>query len=312
MSKVSTKRIHVARGTYLEIGVACRPTVVSEWDWNRLGSINDYIIDHVSYDHDRANSPDLDGVQPPRTTRDKAMGVCMDYTAMFERLARKHGYRVRSVTSETLCHAWNEVFLARRWWIVDVTWNDADATRAGQPIPRSIRDDPDFRRRYFLTTVEDEEHLVRLGLLHSTHRVRDPKPVDYEATLEARALIDRITPLVEEQNAMIRRQALIIARHNQVVGQYNRAVAGLNSQATAAAQESYAARLAELRTMLDALDSQITRLSSVIDERHGQVSELYDTYKRLEARYPLAVSYSMSQRQRPSVTPIRSGVIDLQ
>lgn len=53
--------------------------------------------------------------------------VCMGYSMAFEFLMNLSGIQTLVVTSET--HAWNQVFLGGRWYLVDVTWDDNDDGR---------------------------------------------------------------------------------------------------------------------------------------------------------------------------------------
>jgi len=204
-STVQSKRLNVSATTFITVPVAHVPTGVTTADWERLSRINDEIIDRVHYDYARSRSPMQDGVQSPDVTLKRGLGVCMDYSALFEQMARQAGYTVRSVHSESIDHAWNQVLLGGLWRIVDVTWNGGGSFRNGRIVPDRIRRDPDYRRRYFLITIDHEIRLARLGLLQNSHQCGDAKPINYEKTLEARDLISRIGHLVDQRNALVRR-----------------------------------------------------------------------------------------------------------
>jgi len=202
----AAKSLLVGGLAYMTLPVARVPAGIASADWDRIARINDEILDHVSYDYSRANSPKSGGVQPPDVTWRRGLGVCMDYAALFEQRARNAGYTVRSMHSDTLAHAWNQIMLGGLWWIVDVTWNGGDVFASGQPIPSRVRIDPDFRRRYLLTTVDNELDLCRRGLLPHTHQCPDARPIDYEKTLEAMGVINQINPLIAQRNSLVSRR----------------------------------------------------------------------------------------------------------
>ena len=205
---------------FITVAMAQRPDSVGWFEWQDLSWINDYIIDRVSYDHERARN--LVAYQSPEATLRRGLGVCMDYAALFEFLGRRSGYTVRSMHSDGLNHAWNEVFLGGHWWIVDVTWNDGEIFTDGTAVPVAMRSDPDFRKRYFLTTVIQEERLLKQGLLQRTHRASDAEPVDYEKTIEAAALIremdSQLRPLYARFRALAEAHPLAINLRADVAG----------------------------------------------------------------------------------------------
>lgn len=162
--------------SYYEVPISRRPEQIAQVDWDRICGINDFIIDHVRYDHARRRFTKVSlarGIQEPQRTLDRGRGICADYARLFEHLASEDGYDVRVARSSTLNHAWNVVRLAGRWWVVDVTWNDGDHELRGSRVPTELGSDPDFRRRYLLTTLERERLLLRHGLLSGTHTAHD-------------------------------------------------------------------------------------------------------------------------------------------
>lgn len=68
----------------------------------------------------------------------------MDFAALFEAAAREKGYTVRSIISTELNHAWNEVKLSGKWWIVDTAWN----TPGEHSKKESLRFDEDILHRF--------------------------------------------------------------------------------------------------------------------------------------------------------------------
>jgi len=223
-----SKRIPIGTFRYVEVPLVVRPSVIPQADWDRLSQINNYIIDHVSYDRERASgrvATNESGVQAPVVTLRRGKGVCMDYAALFEAYARKYGYTTASVRSDTLNHSWNRVRVAEQWWIVDVTWNDGEILSSGEPVPEVVRRDADFRKMYFLTTLEEERQRCELELIHWTHDVPDATPVDYEKTLEATAIVDRISVLLRQGSAGNTRQITdLYAQYQRLAEDYPLAI----------------------------------------------------------------------------------------
>ncbi len=200
------KRVFVGPLEYVPVPVARRPSQIAQADWDRMSQINNYIIDHVAYDWQRSQQagPARERrVQPPAVTLQRGLGVCMDYAALFEAYARQYGYTARSVSSASLNHAWNQVRLTGEWWIVDTTWNAGGIATDGRPIPASVRADPDFRKQYFLTTVDQEIRRMRRGLVQHTHDVPDAAELDYQKTIEATVIIDKLDAIVTRRNKTI-------------------------------------------------------------------------------------------------------------
>jgi len=291
----TTKRLAVGSGYYIEVPIACRPGVIAQNDWDRLSRINNYIIDHVSYDHSRSRAVVTGGVQSPDITLKRGLGVCMDYSALFESLARQAGFSVRSMHSESMNHAWNMVLLANQWWIVDVTWNGSDMFSSGKRIPANVKDDPDFRKEYFLVKPESELALFKQGVLSNTHAVSDAQPVDYEKTLEATAIVDQLSPLLDQRHSVVQRQKKIVARHNDLVDAYNNIVDVFNRQRTAQDQVPYKSQLDKLKVEKAESGTAVRKVKAEIDSLDTKIDALYSQFRRLDAAYPLAISYSISK-----------------
>ena len=293
MTAPASKRVFTGERTYVDVPVAVRPSFVSTTAWAELSAINDHIIDRVTYDHKRAqdNEP---GLRAPHETLALGRGVCRDYAALFEHLARSRGYDVISHRSDHLDHAWNAVRLSGAWLIVDVTWNDGEIFSDGRPIPQVLRGDADYRRRYLLTTVEREHELKRHGLLRSTHHASDVEPVDYARTIEATAIVDRISPLVERKNALTRPFNDLVRRHKDVVDDYNRLVRDFNAKRTAAEQAPLRPMLDDLKARIEKVQAAITHAKTDIDGVDRQIDDLYRTFRQLDAQHPLGIHYRLT------------------
>lgn len=195
-----TKLLHLGSSRALAVPVADRPSAVSQSDWETVCRVNDAIVKRVRYDHDGARSTNFRTLQTPQETLARGWGICMDYATLFEVSARRVNLKTKSVISDSMNHAWNMVCLGGEWWNVDVTWNAGGVLAGGSPIPESVRTDPDFRRRYLLTTPDSEGELFALGLISQTHIVEDVRDIDFTRTLRALKLITRIETLLGDES----------------------------------------------------------------------------------------------------------------
>lgn len=195
-----TKLLHLDGFRALAVPVADRPSRVRQSDWETLCRVNDAIVKRVRYDHDGARSTSPRTLQTPQETLARGLGICMDYATLFEVSARRVNLKAKSIISDSMNHAWNMVCLGGEWWNVDVTWNASDVLAGGALIPESVRTDPDFRRRYLLTTPDLESELLALGLISQTHMVDDVRDIDFTRTLRALALITRIEALLGDES----------------------------------------------------------------------------------------------------------------
>ncbi|CCH74754.1 hypothetical protein BN11_4780002 [Nostocoides australiense Ben110] len=191
-----TKLLRLDGSRVLTVPVADRPRRVSQSDWETVCRVNDAIVKRVRYDRDRARSANSRTLQTPQVTLARGLGICTDYATLFEVSARRVNIKAKSVISDSMNHAWNMVCLGGEWWNVDVTWNAGGVFADGSPMLEPARADPDFRRRYLLTTSDSERELFALGLISQTHMVEDIRDIDFTRTLRALALIAHIEALL--------------------------------------------------------------------------------------------------------------------
>ena len=293
------KRVYTSnKARFFVVPIAYRHAEIPERDWRALALINDKIIDRVSYDRARAASSKTDGppVQSPDETWRRRRGVCRDYAALFEHLARKAGYETRSITSTTLNHAWNEVRLRGRWWTVDVTWNDGEILRNGRAVPEVLRSDPDHRRRYFLISLDRERSLHSAGHLRSTHDASDARVVDYQRTLEAGPMIERLKRLLDQTNDLLMKRRSLTDEHNALVNKINQTVKEHNAQATRVDQAPYARRLQTLRSALAPIAAQRQEIKETHDRLRAELDRQHKQFQHFAAIYPLAISFTIREK----------------
>ena len=51
-------------------------------------------------------------------------GVCQAYTLLYDELLLRVGIKTSAVSSDSINHIWNQVYLGGKWYHVDVTWDD--------------------------------------------------------------------------------------------------------------------------------------------------------------------------------------------
>lgn len=123
-------------------------------DRQKVEAINQYLIDHVSYDHPayESNKKYKDVISNQASSEEdeeKALeerkkfdssytivgpllegkGVCAAYAKTFQALAQEAGLEsmyVKGMVDITELHAWNFVKVDGEWLVIDCTWNDTD------------------------------------------------------------------------------------------------------------------------------------------------------------------------------------------
>ena len=104
-------------------------------DVEKIRAIHDYIVANTVYDRDsmtlsQRKKQDALTVLGTRYRVDSQyanghfLAVCEGYANTFAALARAAGFQVRYVSSTSMNHGWNNIYLDGAWWFVDVTWND--------------------------------------------------------------------------------------------------------------------------------------------------------------------------------------------
>jgi hypothetical protein len=215
----------------------------------------------------------------------------MDFAALFEHLASKEGFEVRSVRSARLNHAWNTVQIGGQWWIVDVTWNSGARLENGRHLPSSVTNDPDFRKRYLLTTVTQERELAARGLLASTHDTPDAADVDYARTLEATGLVERVEALIAERAAAIASHREVVQEHSDLLTEARAVQDELNDPKATARRALNTAKQRVIRERLDDAATRAEQFRSTSSDLGDTIEVLVDRLRRLSATHPLAIRF---------------------
>lgn len=98
--------------------------IKSEYD--RIAFIHDYIAENTVYGHTYASSDGLGFEHYAYGALVEGVAVCQGYSAAFTYLCRKSGIECINVygISKGEYHSWNKVLCDKKWYNVDVTWDD--------------------------------------------------------------------------------------------------------------------------------------------------------------------------------------------
>ena len=97
-------------------------------DYDKVQAIYDYICTHVSYDNVRLRD---DNYKLKYTAYDALINgtaVCQGYAVSLYRLCLEAGVDARIVTSASMGHAWNIVRAGSRYYYLDATWDEKNAS----------------------------------------------------------------------------------------------------------------------------------------------------------------------------------------
>lgn len=108
-------------------------------DLERIRHIYQYVIENISYDHEKADAVKDSFVLPdPDETLSSKKGICFDYASLLATMLRVQHIPTRLITGYTDIeyHAWVEIYLAGEGWInpkvyfEKETWSRMDPTFA--------------------------------------------------------------------------------------------------------------------------------------------------------------------------------------
>lgn len=94
--------------------------------YSKIKYIHDYIIKKTDYDVDASTGNNIYGALV------KGKAKCDGYSHAFQYICEKAGIRAVTVFGETVdsgkdeYHAWNKVYYKKKWYNIDVTWDDPD------------------------------------------------------------------------------------------------------------------------------------------------------------------------------------------
>lgn len=109
----------------------------------RIATLYHYVVDHVSYDEDKAvKVKDIYVLPIVDETLDQGKGICFDYAALLTSMLRSQQIPTRLVTGNTTIeyHAWVEVYIEGKGWITpdvlldEKKWSRMDPTFASSGV----------------------------------------------------------------------------------------------------------------------------------------------------------------------------------
>lgn len=112
--------------------------VNAKTDVEKLQAVYGWIIDHVTYDTQKASTVKAGYLPNVDDTVDTQKGICFDYASLLAAMLRSQGVPTKlvigTVSPKDLNHAWNEVYLEGKGWVTVKTyfegsaWERMDAT----------------------------------------------------------------------------------------------------------------------------------------------------------------------------------------
>lgn len=119
-----------------------------ESDWEKVLAIHQYLIEHITYDYDKAATVTYGYLPDNAATLENGNGICYDYSSLMASMLRSLEIPTKLVMgkskAKSVYHAWNEVYDAERdqWVLIDSTY-DASLYQHGYAVELE-RDQADY------------------------------------------------------------------------------------------------------------------------------------------------------------------------
>lgn len=100
-----------------------------ENDWEKVQAIHQFIIEHITYDYDKAATVSYGYLPDNAATLEKGNGICYDYSSLMASMLRSLDIPTKLVMGRSkakdVYHAWNEVYDTERdqWVLIDSTYD---------------------------------------------------------------------------------------------------------------------------------------------------------------------------------------------
>jgi len=124
-------------------------------DYSKVKAIHDFIIKRTTYDSSYSKYTAYDAMN--------GSAVCQGYSLLFYKMATEAGIPCRYVTSSN--HAWNIVKLDKKWYHIDLTWDD--------PISKK----PVLQYTYFLFGSKNADSTHQLSSEYTTKSFTKNYPI---------------------------------------------------------------------------------------------------------------------------------------
>jgi len=103
------------------VKLASELTLDCKSDEEKLEAIYEYIVENVTYDHEKAKSVKPGYIPNCDVTLESGKGICFDYASLLAVMLRSVGVPTKLVMGyvapDYVYHAWNEVFLEGKGWV---------------------------------------------------------------------------------------------------------------------------------------------------------------------------------------------------
>ncbi|NLO88828.1 MAG: transglutaminase domain-containing protein [Clostridia bacterium] len=96
-------------------------------DGEKVAAIYNYVVKNYNYDYGKLGALPSDYVPDINRTEREKKGICYDFSSLFASMLRSVGIPTKLVkgyaTGVEGYHAWNEVYIGGKWYIVDTSYD---------------------------------------------------------------------------------------------------------------------------------------------------------------------------------------------
>lgn len=122
-------------------------------------AVYDYLVEHISYDYEKAQKVEKGYLPDPDETLSSGTGICFDYAALTAAMLRSLDIPCQLITgyvgADALYHAWNRIYIQDQGWLtVEIkvtgdTWKRVDITFASTGTEtKTLENDGNYTTRY--------------------------------------------------------------------------------------------------------------------------------------------------------------------
>jgi transglutaminase-like putative cysteine protease len=122
----------------------------AESDLDFLTEVYHYVVEHVTYDEDKAQNVELGYLPDIDETLSTGKGICFDYAALMTAMLRSQGIPCKMAVgySNEVKHSWVDVFIEGSGWIDHAIELDSDEWKLLDPTFASSNPDDDTVKDY--------------------------------------------------------------------------------------------------------------------------------------------------------------------
>ena len=149
--------------------------VNSSWsDLEKALYFNDYLASHCEYDTTYSKHSAYDALVDNKA-------VCQGYSSAYVELLSRVGIPCKVVSSDSLNHAWNMVYINNHYYYVDVTWNDPLGNYAGRAgHTYFLKSEAFFRSKEAEHFVADDWQIDDAGYMDDEWSIHDANDSSYD------------------------------------------------------------------------------------------------------------------------------------